>query len=127
MPITLLIADEFEVVRAGLKSMVAGSGIKVVAEASSGKAAVRLACQAIIVLIFNLRSFRFAQFLCQPTSLHLTIEQRWLQRFNKHQVLSVPQFQFQRIAVSISVNAHYLCAVLTKDVNLIDRTRPWQI
>ena len=42
MPITLLIADEFEVVRAGLKSMVAGSGIKVVAEASTGKAAVRL-------------------------------------------------------------------------------------
>ena len=42
MPITLLIADEFEVVRAGLKSMVAGSGIKVVAEASSGKATVRL-------------------------------------------------------------------------------------
>ncbi len=32
MPITLLIADEFEVVRAGLKSMVAGAGIKVVAE-----------------------------------------------------------------------------------------------
>ncbi len=42
MPITLLIADKFEVVRAGLKSMVAGSGIKIVAEASTGKAAVRL-------------------------------------------------------------------------------------
>jgi DNA-binding response OmpR family regulator len=42
MPIRLLIADEFEVVRAGLKSMVAGSGIKVIAEASTGKAAVRL-------------------------------------------------------------------------------------
>lgn len=42
MSIKLLIADEFEVVRAGLKSMVAGSGIKVVAEASTGKAAVRL-------------------------------------------------------------------------------------
>ena len=42
MPTTLLIADECEVVRAGLKSMLAGSGIKVVAEASTGKAAVRL-------------------------------------------------------------------------------------
>ena len=42
MPITLLIADEFEVVRAGLKSMLSGSGIKVVAETSTGKEAVRL-------------------------------------------------------------------------------------
>ncbi len=42
MPIRLLIADEFEVVRAGLKAMLSGSGIKVVAEASTGKAAVRL-------------------------------------------------------------------------------------
>ena len=42
MPITLLIADEFEVVRAGLKAMLSGSGIKIVAEASTGKAAVRL-------------------------------------------------------------------------------------
>ena len=42
MPITLLIANEFEVVRAGLRSMLAGSGIKIVAEASTGKEAVRL-------------------------------------------------------------------------------------
>ena len=42
MPITLLIADEFEVVRAGLRAMLSGSGIKVVAEASTGKEAVRL-------------------------------------------------------------------------------------
>lgn len=42
MPIKLLIADEFEVVRAGLKSMVAGTNMKIVAEASTGKAAVRL-------------------------------------------------------------------------------------
>ncbi len=42
MPITLLIADEFEVVRAGLKSMVAGRDMKIVAEASTGKEAVRL-------------------------------------------------------------------------------------
>ena len=42
MPITLLIADEFEVVRAGLKNMVTGEGIKVIAEASTGKEAVRL-------------------------------------------------------------------------------------
>ena len=42
MPITLLIADEFEVMRAGLKSIVAGSGIKIIAEASTGTVAVRL-------------------------------------------------------------------------------------
>ena len=42
MAITLLIADEFEVVRAGLKSMVANTGIKIIAEASTGKEAVRL-------------------------------------------------------------------------------------
>ena len=42
MPITLLIADEFEVVRAGLKSMLAGKNIKTIAEASTGKEAFRL-------------------------------------------------------------------------------------
>ena len=42
MPTTLLIADEFEVVRAGLKAMLSGSGIKIVAVASTGKEAVRL-------------------------------------------------------------------------------------
>lgn len=42
MSITLLIADEFEVVRVGLKSMVADAAIKIIAEASTGKEAVRL-------------------------------------------------------------------------------------
>ena len=42
MPIRLLIADESEVVRAGLKSMLAGKDIKIIVEASTGKAAVRL-------------------------------------------------------------------------------------
>lgn len=43
MSIKLLIADDHEVVRSGLKSLVAGTDIKVVAEASTGEAAVRLA------------------------------------------------------------------------------------
>ena len=42
MPISLLIAYEHEVVRAGIRSMLAKSGIKVVAEATTGKEAVRL-------------------------------------------------------------------------------------
>jgi len=43
MAIRLLIADDHEVVRCGLKSLVAGTDIKIVAEAASGNAAVRLA------------------------------------------------------------------------------------
>jgi DNA-binding NarL/FixJ family response regulator len=42
MTIKLLIADDHEVVRSGLKSLVAGTDIKVVAEAATGEAAVRL-------------------------------------------------------------------------------------
>ena len=42
MPVSLLIADEHEVVRAGIRSMLANSGIKVIAEATTGKEAVRL-------------------------------------------------------------------------------------
>jgi len=42
MPVSLLIADEHEVVRAGIRSMLAKSGIKVVAEATTGKEAVQL-------------------------------------------------------------------------------------
>ncbi len=42
MTIKLLIADDHEVVRSGLKSLVAGTDIKVIAEAASGEAAVRL-------------------------------------------------------------------------------------
>jgi DNA-binding NarL/FixJ family response regulator len=42
MSIKLLIADDHEVVRSGLKSLVAGTDIKVIAEAATGEAAVRL-------------------------------------------------------------------------------------
>jgi DNA-binding NarL/FixJ family response regulator len=43
MTLRLLIADDHEVVRTGLKSLVAGTDIKVVAEAATGEEAVRLA------------------------------------------------------------------------------------
>jgi DNA-binding NarL/FixJ family response regulator len=43
MSIKLLIADDHEAVRAGLKSLLQGTDIKIVAEASSGEAAARLA------------------------------------------------------------------------------------
>jgi DNA-binding NarL/FixJ family response regulator len=43
MTIKLLIADDHEVVRAGLKSLLAGTDIKVMAEAASGEQAVRMA------------------------------------------------------------------------------------
>ena len=42
MAITLLVADDHEVVRSGVKSLVSGTDIKVVAEAATGEAAVRL-------------------------------------------------------------------------------------
>ncbi len=43
MTIKLLVADDHEVVRAGLKSLLAGTDIKIVAEAASGEQALRLA------------------------------------------------------------------------------------
>jgi DNA-binding NarL/FixJ family response regulator len=43
MSIKLLVADEHEVVRAGLKSLFAGTDIKIIGEATSGEAAVRMA------------------------------------------------------------------------------------
>ena len=43
MSIKLLIADDHEVVRCGLRSLLAGTDIKIVAEAATGEAAVRLA------------------------------------------------------------------------------------
>lgn len=43
MSIKLLIADDHEVVRTGLKSLVAGTDIKVIAEAATGEEAVRMA------------------------------------------------------------------------------------
>ena len=42
MAIRLLVADDHEVVRSGVKSLVSGTDIKVVAEAATGEAAVRL-------------------------------------------------------------------------------------
>jgi DNA-binding NarL/FixJ family response regulator len=39
----MLIADDHEVVRTGLKSLVAGTDIKIIAEAATGEAAIRLA------------------------------------------------------------------------------------
>jgi DNA-binding NarL/FixJ family response regulator len=45
MSITLLIADDHEVVRTGLKSLFAGTDIEVIAEAATGEAAVRLALE----------------------------------------------------------------------------------
>jgi DNA-binding NarL/FixJ family response regulator len=45
MSIEVLIADDHEVVRAGLRSLLEGSGIQVVAEASSGNSALKLAAK----------------------------------------------------------------------------------
>lgn len=42
MPIRLLVADDHEVVRSGLKSLVSGTDIQIIAEASSGDEAVKL-------------------------------------------------------------------------------------
>ena len=43
MAVKILIADDHEVVRTGLRSLLAGTDIKIVAEAATGQAAVRLA------------------------------------------------------------------------------------
>jgi DNA-binding NarL/FixJ family response regulator len=43
MAVMLLVADDQEIIRVGLKSLLAGTDIKIVGEATSGKAAVRLA------------------------------------------------------------------------------------
>ncbi len=43
MAIKLLVADDHEVVRAGLKSILSGTDMKIVAEATTGEAALRLA------------------------------------------------------------------------------------
>jgi DNA-binding NarL/FixJ family response regulator len=42
MPIRILIADDHEVVRSGLKSLVGGTDIQIVAEATTGEEAVKL-------------------------------------------------------------------------------------
>jgi DNA-binding NarL/FixJ family response regulator len=43
MPVDVLIADDHEVVRAGLKSLLEGTDIRIMAEATSGNAALKLA------------------------------------------------------------------------------------
>src|SRR5262245_9137226 len=42
MAIKIVIADDHEVVRTGLKSLLAGTDVKIVGEASSGEAALKL-------------------------------------------------------------------------------------
>jgi len=54
--IRLLIADDHEVTRSGLKSMLAGTDIKVVAEVATGKAAVRYAVEhEVDVVLLDVR------------------------------------------------------------------------
>ncbi len=55
--IRLLIADDHEVVRSGLKMMLAGSEVKVVAEVGSGSAAVRYALEndEVDVVLIDIR------------------------------------------------------------------------
>jgi DNA-binding NarL/FixJ family response regulator len=54
--VRLLIADDHEVVRSGLKSMLAGTDIKVVAEVSSGVAAVKYALENDVdVVLLDIR------------------------------------------------------------------------
>jgi len=54
--IRLLIADDHEVVRCGLKSMLAGSEVKVVAEVSTGAAAVKYALEnEVDVVLMDIR------------------------------------------------------------------------
>jgi DNA-binding NarL/FixJ family response regulator len=56
MPIRVLIADDHEVVRSGLRSLLQGSEIQVVAEAQSGEEAVRLAGELEIdVVVLDIR------------------------------------------------------------------------
>jgi DNA-binding NarL/FixJ family response regulator len=45
MSIRLLVADDHEVIRTGLKSLLAGSGIEIVAEAATGKETLKLTSQ----------------------------------------------------------------------------------
>ncbi|MHB1037416.1 MAG: response regulator [Pirellulales bacterium] len=56
MSIKVLIADDHEVVRSGLKSLVEGSEIKIVAEASTGQEAVRIALsKKVDVVLLDIR------------------------------------------------------------------------
>ena len=54
--IRLLIADDHEVVRSGLKTMLAGTEVKVVAEVASGAAAVKYALEnEVDVVLLDIR------------------------------------------------------------------------
>jgi DNA-binding NarL/FixJ family response regulator len=54
--IKLLIADDHEVLRAGLKSMLAGTEIKVIAEVATGQAAVKYALEhEVDILLLDVR------------------------------------------------------------------------
>jgi DNA-binding NarL/FixJ family response regulator len=56
MSIKVLIADDHEVVRSGLKSLVEGSEVKIVAEASTGQEAVRMAMtKKVDVVLLDIR------------------------------------------------------------------------
>ena len=56
MPIKLLIVDDHEVVRSGVKSLLAGTDIKAVAEAATGDAAVKLvAKQKFDIVLLDVR------------------------------------------------------------------------
>ncbi len=56
MSIKLLVADDHEVVRAGLKSLLHGTDIKITAEAATGEAALRLALKHTVdVILMDIR------------------------------------------------------------------------
>ena len=56
MSIKVLIADEHEVIRAGLKSLFQGTDVKVIAEAAGGDAAVRMALKhKLDVILLDVR------------------------------------------------------------------------
>src|SRR5687767_5096594 len=56
MAIRVLVADDHEVVRSGLKNLVGGTDIKVVAEAGTGGEAVRVAAQhEVDVVLLDIR------------------------------------------------------------------------
>jgi DNA-binding NarL/FixJ family response regulator len=51
MSIRILVADDHEVVRCGLRSLLAGTGIEIVAEAATGEQAVRMAMDSNLDMV----------------------------------------------------------------------------
>ncbi len=51
MSIKILVADDHEVVRCGLRSLLAGTGIEIVAEAATGEQAVRMAMDSNLDMV----------------------------------------------------------------------------